>query len=469
MLALVISVPVLCWLLAATRARPANALDDVDLEYVLNSGGNALLIYDMNGDLAAGGVDYTQALANWPSGAAILQCAQIQQGQDSGAGFAFAYDGMICGIPSGTPAATIQVEVYMTRYQDWENVGSFDYDPSYLNSVDLTATAGDGSVKLTWTADADPTPTFVLKRSASSSTCATGATTLLSGSSLTSYSDSGLSNGTTYYYCITASNTAGSASDYASAKPKASVVAPSAPTLTAATPTSTSVDLTWAAPSSTGGAALTGYEIDWSTSNSFSTYSSSTVGGSTLTYAPANLAAGQVYYFRVRAENSAGWGAYSNVLSGQTIYVSISSQSASLSIDVNLKPGKISSEGEDLTLSTNDTLGLTLSVSADGDLTNGSYTIPAISGTFATPVALTAGVPGWGVRVDGQGNYGLCEPFGSNYDSLDCLFSAVGGEIYRSTTPLNSQEVDVEYGVSAGNNQAAGKYSANVTYTAVAN
>ncbi|HJV67155.1 MAG TPA: protease pro-enzyme activation domain-containing protein [Geomonas sp.] len=84
----------------------------------------------------------------------------------------------------------------------------------------LTATPGNGSVTLTWVASSGATSYGVYRGTASG---AESATPIASGLTATSYTDSGLSNGTTYFYRVTASNSAGTSppSGEASATPSA--------------------------------------------------------------------------------------------------------------------------------------------------------------------------------------------------------------------------------------------------------
>ncbi|MDR0956163.1 MAG: fibronectin type III domain-containing protein [Candidatus Nomurabacteria bacterium] len=424
------------------------------------------LIDDSNGDWISDQVDFSEAYITWSDGSSgMLACDEMET-----------YI-LQCQVYNGVPG-NASVSLYSQLNDDYDYVGSFEYvDYGYAKpTVGLTATAGDKSAKIVISFTGSPDPTFTLRRSTASSTCVSGATVLLSNSSKTSYSDSGLSNGTTYYYCVAATNMMGSASAYTSVVPKVVVVAPSAPTLTSAVPTADSVALSWAAPSSTGGAALTGYEIDWSTSNSFSTYSSATVGGSVLTYSPSNLNVGTVYYFRVRAENSAGWGTYSNILSGQTIYASIVGDVADLSVSDGLTPGLIAAASQSFTVATNDPGGLALDASvSSGDLSSGDQTIPAVEGTPDAPTKLAAGVSGWGVRVDGQGKFGTCPgtAIGNDLSALDCSFAALnysGVRLYSSAAAApNGTNLTITYGVSSGDNQASGDYSTNVVYTVTQN
>jgi subtilisin family serine protease len=85
--------------------------------------------------------------------------------------------------------------------------------------TNLTATAGDSLVSLTWTASSGAT-SYNVKRA---TTNGGPYTTAASGGS-TSYTDTGLTNGTTYYYVVTAVNSVGESgnSNQASATPAAS-------------------------------------------------------------------------------------------------------------------------------------------------------------------------------------------------------------------------------------------------------
>jgi fibronectin type 3 domain-containing protein len=69
----------------------------------------------------------------------------------------------------------------------------------------LVATGGNASVALTWTASAGATSYSIYRGTAAGAEGATPVGTATSNS----FTDTGLTNGTTYYYKITASNTAG--------------------------------------------------------------------------------------------------------------------------------------------------------------------------------------------------------------------------------------------------------------------
>ncbi len=133
----------------------------------------------------------------------------------------------------------------------------------------------------------------------------------------TSTTVSGLTNGTPYYFEVEAVNTIGNSgpSNQLAATPIASAV-PGAPTLNSAQPGRRQVTLSYTAPTSNGGSAITGYYIYIGTSAggvSSMPLNSSPINGTRVTV--TGLSRGSTYYFIVRAANKNGAGAASNELS----------------------------------------------------------------------------------------------------------------------------------------------------------
>jgi surface protein len=120
----------------------------------------------------------------------------------------------------------------------------------------------------------------------------------------TSYNATGLTNGVTYYFTVVAVNAAGNGANATEAKATPMTV-PGAPTGLVATSGDGQVVLTWTAPSTTGGSAITGYKI-YQVMSSGSEVLVATVDASTLTYTIRGLTNGQKYYFTVCAVNNAG-------------------------------------------------------------------------------------------------------------------------------------------------------------------
>ena len=83
-----------------------------------------------------------------------------------------------------------------------------------------------------------------------------------------------------------------------------------APTSLSATPGDTTVGLSWTAPASDGGAAITNYKIYRDTSASPTTLLD-TIGNLT-TYTDNAVSNGTLYYYRVKATNAVGDSAYSS-------------------------------------------------------------------------------------------------------------------------------------------------------------
>jgi fibronectin type 3 domain-containing protein len=93
---------------------------------------------------------------------------------------------------------------------------------------------------------------------------------------------------------------------------------PGAPTGLTATPASgKGIQLSWTAPSTTGGSPLTSYKVYRSTSSSGSWAVVASVGGTTTTYKDTTTTRGATYYYEVTAVSSAGEGPPSNVATAQ--------------------------------------------------------------------------------------------------------------------------------------------------------
>src|SRR5580658_5535767 len=91
----------------------------------------------------------------------------------------------------------------------------------------LAATAGNAQVSFTWNASAGATGYYVKRATVSG-----GPYTQIAAPSATSYTDTGLANGTAYYYVVSAFNSEGQSanSNQVSATPVAPPTLPAAPT-----------------------------------------------------------------------------------------------------------------------------------------------------------------------------------------------------------------------------------------------
>ena len=127
--------------------------------------------------------------------------------------------------------------------------------------ANLTATAGNAVVTLTWTASTDATG-YDVKRATSAGGPYTQLAQLAAPTS--GYTDSSVTNGTTYYYVVSTLTAAGSSADspQVSATPGEPSMSPAPPTNLTATPGNAVVTLTW-----TASAGATGYNVKRATTS----------------------------------------------------------------------------------------------------------------------------------------------------------------------------------------------------------
>lgn len=88
---------------------------------------------------------------------------------------------------------------------------------------------------------------------------------------------------------------------------------PGAPTAVNGTAANSAIDLYWTAPSSTGAAAISGYQVQYAVSPYSSWTTATDCTGTTTTCSIANLTNGTGYKFRVLAKNSIGDSSYSSL------------------------------------------------------------------------------------------------------------------------------------------------------------
>ena len=173
----------------------------------------------------------------------------------------------------------------------------------------MVATAANRRAALTWVAPSDnggaALRRYVLQRSSDGGT---SWATLYTGTSLaTGYTARWLTNGRTYRFRVAAVNAAGRGpwSDVAVVRPRTKPGTPRNPSVVAG---DTTVTVRWDAPTSTGGAPITGYRISSSTDGITWTVLD-TVDGALREYLATGLTNGVTVRFRVAAVNEAGAGA----------------------------------------------------------------------------------------------------------------------------------------------------------------
>src|SRR5207249_9834163 len=127
-------------------------------------------------------------------------------------------------------------------------------------------------------------------------------TTIATGVYVSSqYADTGLVNGTTYYYLVSAANGAGETfAAQVSALPAATGVPPLAPAALTATSGIHQISLSW--PASSG---ATSYNIQRSVQFSGGPYATIATGVTGTSYADAGWIAQRLYYYGLAAPNAA--------------------------------------------------------------------------------------------------------------------------------------------------------------------
>ena len=140
------------------------------------------------------------------------------------------------------------------------------------------------------------------------------------GSVATTFSHTGLRPGARRDYRISAVNTAGVGTPSRVARATTVAVVPGAPrSVVTRAAGSTAIGLSWDAPTSDGGARITGYRIEASRNrNSGWTIVRANTQSSATTYRHTGLLAGNTWYYRVSAINDRGFGPTSSVANATT-------------------------------------------------------------------------------------------------------------------------------------------------------
>lgn len=173
----------------------------------------------------------------------------------------------------------------------------------------LTAASGNGQIVLSWSAPSSNGGAEITNYNLYAGATSGGETLFLTLGNLLAYICTGLTNGQTYYYMVSAVNSAGEGpqSNEISTIP---ATTPSAPTISSAAPGNAQIALTWTAPSSNGGSTITGYNVYRGTSAAGESLQATI--GNVFTYKDSSLANGQTYYYKISAVNSIGEGPQSS-------------------------------------------------------------------------------------------------------------------------------------------------------------
>ncbi len=265
-----------------------------------------------------------------------------------------------------------------------------------LAPTELEAAPGNNTIKLTWKASNGATSYSVYRHI----TGAAYTTPVASNITATTFTDSGLANGTTYFYRIKAVNAFGSSSfsNEDSAIPAIPPPLPGVPTGLSATPGDSTIKLEWSAAANAASYNLyRGTTSGGQSSNPFAT------GVTTASYLDKNLTNGTTYFYKIAAVNTTG-------MSSLSAQVSATPRSNTLPAPGNLtaSPGDAlvtlkwsavntaasynvyrgtAAGGESATpIAT----GLTTTMFADTSVTNGTkffYKVAAVNGAITSPLS----------------------------------------------------------------------------------
>jgi fibronectin type 3 domain-containing protein len=241
-------------------------------------------------------------------------------------------------------------ETSATAYTDTGLSASttYYYKVSAYNSAGESAQSYDASATTSANVPAAPTGVTAMAQSSSSVsvswgsvsgasgyrvyrwTSSSGAYALVAETAATAYTDMWLSASTTYYYSVSAYNSAGESAQSYDASATTSADAPAAPTgVTATAQSSSSVSVSWGSVS-----GASGYRVyRWTSSSGAYALVAET---SATAYTDMGLSASTSYYYSVSAYNSAGESAQSNYAYASTSAPSPSDGNLSITVGFNL-------------------------------------------------------------------------------------------------------------------------------------
>ena len=262
----------------------------------------------------------------------------------------------------------------------------------------LSATPGDATIALSWTAPANNGGALVTNYSYSTDGGTTfkafapanaGTSATITTTSLTPFP--ALVNGTAYNIQLKAINSAGSSATAAifsgnPVTPAAGATVPGTPRSLGATPGNRTIALTWAVPTSNGGADITNYSYSTDNGVTFKPFTpASTATSATLerdSSANQLLVNGTEYNIRLKAINSVGSSATAAIFTGNPVTprtvpdapTGLSATPGDVSISLTWT-APASNGGADIT---------NYEYSTDGGSTFRAFSNPSVTGTTAT-------------------------------------------------------------------------------------
>jgi fibronectin type 3 domain-containing protein len=282
---------------------------------------------------------------------------------------------------------------YISYITSWGGTGGNCAAVPTVPGTPSAMAASSITINLTWsasTAGSACTVSYSVFRSATSGFTPSSSNMIASSLTAASYSDTGLTPTTTYYYIVEAmdgdgiSAASGQASGTTESGGGGCSAVPSAPAgLTATATSSSAIGLNWSAVTPPAGCSISSYSVYGSTTSGFTAGSGNLIAGgvTSTSYSETGLSASTTYYYVVEAVDADG----SSAPSAQESATTQAAASGTSIVSINAGgPAESNSGGGDSSFVADEdysTGGTTYSVA-------NTITIPASVATTAAPAAV---------------------------------------------------------------------------------
>ena len=309
----------------------------------------------------------------------------------------------------------------------------------------VTATAGNGSAQVSWTAPSDNGGSGLTKYTVTPYIGSNAQTpiTVTGNPPATSTTVTGLTNGTTYTFKVSATNATGTGPDSSASSAVTPNGPPTAPTGVTATAGNGSAQVSWTAPSDNGGSGLTKYTVTPYIGSNAQTPITVTGNPPATSTTVTGLTNGTTYTFKVSATNATATGTDSSASNAVT-----PNGPPTAPTGVTATAGNGSAQVSWTAPSNNGGSGLT------------KYTVtPYIGSNAQTPVTVTGNPPATSTTVTGLTN-------GTTYTFKVSATTALGTGPDSSASNAVVPSAPSVPGAPTGVTASAGNASATVTWAA---
>jgi hypothetical protein len=307
----------------------------------------------------------------------------------------------VTGLTNGT-TYTFKVSATTANGTGPDSASSNSVTPNGLPGAPtgVSATGGNGQATVTWTAPSNNGGSTITKYTVTPYIGSTAQTPVtVSGSPPgTSTTVTGLTNGTTYTFKVSATNANGTGPDSSAsnAVTPSAPSAPAAPTGVSANAGNGSASVSWTAPTDTGGSTITKYTVTPYIGSNAQTPTTVTGSPPATTTTVSGLSNGTTYTFTVSATNVTGTGPESSPSSSVTpsappTVTSVTPASGATGVDVGTAPTATFSQAvvpSSVTFTVQDsggtTVGGTVSFSAGNTVATFTPTNPLGNGSTYT-------------------------------------------------------------------------------------